>query len=331
MRSRSASSSTRPRPTNSARSSTAPRPKLKAQAPEYVSCTFGAGGSTLELHARNRRAPARRARLRCRAAHLLRGRHARGTAASCSSATRRWAAGASSRCAATCPRAWATPATSATRPTWSSSSARARRLLPHRSRLLSGDASAGRRRARRPAPLQGKVDAGADGAITQYFYNADAYFRFVDDARKLGVDVPIVPGHHADLQLHPAAALLRSLRRGDPALDRQAHAGLRRRRRESIREFAADFVADLCRRLVDGGAPALALLHAEPLQADAERASHARADFDDAPSGTGVFKQRCVDATRASMLRVRLLTRARLPCIRSITRGCAIAALVRGR
>ena len=39
-----------------------------------------------------------------------------------------------------------------------------------------------------------KVQAGADSAITQYFYNADAYFRFVDDARRLGVQVPIVPG-----------------------------------------------------------------------------------------------------------------------------------------
>lgn len=39
-----------------------------------------------------------------------------------------------------------------------------------------------------------KVDAGANSAITQYFYNADAYFRFVDDCEKLGIDIPIVPG-----------------------------------------------------------------------------------------------------------------------------------------
>ncbi|BAS68226.1 MAG: methylenetetrahydrofolate reductase [NAD(P)H] [Gammaproteobacteria bacterium] len=39
-----------------------------------------------------------------------------------------------------------------------------------------------------------KVSAGADAAITQYFYNADAYFRFVDEAEKLGVDIPITPG-----------------------------------------------------------------------------------------------------------------------------------------
>src|SRR5690606_2579637 len=42
--------------------------------------------------------------------------------------------------------------------------------------------------------FKAKVDAGADGAITQYFYNADAYFHFVDAARKLGVGIPIVPG-----------------------------------------------------------------------------------------------------------------------------------------
>ncbi|MBA5248536.1 MAG: methylenetetrahydrofolate reductase [NAD(P)H], partial [Gammaproteobacteria bacterium] len=49
-----------------------------------------------------------------------------------------------------------------------------------------------------------KVKAGADGAITQYFYNADAYFRFVDEVQKLGINIPITPGimpitNHAQL------------------------------------------------------------------------------------------------------------------------------------
>ena len=42
--------------------------------------------------------------------------------------------------------------------------------------------------------FRSKVEAGADGAITQYFYNADAYFRFVDEARRAGITIPIVPG-----------------------------------------------------------------------------------------------------------------------------------------
>ncbi|CAC9434333.1 5,10-methylenetetrahydrofolate reductase (EC 1.5.1.20) [uncultured Gammaproteobacteria bacterium] len=44
------------------------------------------------------------------------------------------------------------------------------------------------------AHFANKVGAGADSAITQYFYNADAYFRFVDEVQKLGIDIPITPG-----------------------------------------------------------------------------------------------------------------------------------------
>ena len=101
-----------------------------------------------------------------------------------------------------------------------------------------------------------KVRAGADGAITQYFYNADAYFRFVDDVRAAGIDIPIVPGimpianfsqirRFSDLcgAEIPRWVTQRMLAYGDDA--------------RSVREFGADVVAQLCRRLVDGGAPGL--------------------------------------------------------------------------
>ena len=101
-----------------------------------------------------------------------------------------------------------------------------------------------------------KVEAGADGAITQYFYNADAYFRFVDDARRQGVDVPIVPGimpiaNFSQIRRFselcgaeiPRWIAQRMLAYGDDA--------------EAVREFASDFIARMCERLVEGGAPGL--------------------------------------------------------------------------
>ena len=101
-----------------------------------------------------------------------------------------------------------------------------------------------------------KVDAGANGAITQYFYNADAYFRFVEDARRLGVAIPIVPG------IMPISNFSQ-LRRFSEACGAEIPRWIGKRMQaygddaESIRAFAAEFVADLCRRLIDGGAPAL--------------------------------------------------------------------------
>jgi methylenetetrahydrofolate reductase (NADPH) len=101
-----------------------------------------------------------------------------------------------------------------------------------------------------------KVDAGADGAITQYFYNADAYFRFVDDVRKLGIDIPIVPG------IMPISNFSQ-LRRFSEACGAEIPRWIGKRMlgygddTTAIREFAADFVASLCQRLLAGGAPAL--------------------------------------------------------------------------
>jgi len=104
--------------------------------------------------------------------------------------------------------------------------------------------------------FKAKVDAGADGAITQYFYNADAYFRYVDDARKLGVNIPIVPG------IMPISNFSQ-LRRFSDACGAEIPRWISKRMQaygddvESIRDFAADFVADMCQRLLAGGAPGL--------------------------------------------------------------------------
>lgn len=104
--------------------------------------------------------------------------------------------------------------------------------------------------------FKAKVDAGASSAITQYFYNADAYFRFVDDARKLGIDIPIVPG------IMPISNFSQ-LRRFSDACGAQIPRWIDQRMRafgddaNSVRAFATEVVAGMCRRLMDGGAPAL--------------------------------------------------------------------------
>ncbi|WP_313643057.1 methylenetetrahydrofolate reductase [NAD(P)H] [Stenotrophomonas sp.] len=101
-----------------------------------------------------------------------------------------------------------------------------------------------------------KIDAGADAAITQYFYNADAYFHFVDAVRALGVDVPIIPG------VMPISNFSQ-LRRFSEQCGAEIPRWISKRMQafgddaESVRSFGADVVASLCERLVDGGAPSL--------------------------------------------------------------------------
>ena len=101
-----------------------------------------------------------------------------------------------------------------------------------------------------------KVKAGADSAITQYFYNSDAYFRFVDDVYKLGVDVPIVPG------IMPITSSTQLMRFSD-ACGAEIPRWIRLRLQgfgddtASIKAFGLDVVADLCEQLSNGGAPAL--------------------------------------------------------------------------
>jgi methylenetetrahydrofolate reductase (NADPH) len=101
-----------------------------------------------------------------------------------------------------------------------------------------------------------KARAGADSAITQYFFNADAYFRFVDEARKLGVTVPIVPG------IMPITNAVQLLRFSD-GCGAEIPRWLRLRLQalegdpQTLRAFGLDVVTALCQRLIDGGAPGL--------------------------------------------------------------------------
>lgn len=106
------------------------------------------------------------------------------------------------------------------------------------------------------ANFKRKVDAGANSAITQYFFNADAYFRFVDETRAMGVSIPIVPG------IMPIGNYVQLARFSD-ACGAEIPRWLRKKLESygddlaSIRAFGLDVVTDLCDRLLAGGAPGL--------------------------------------------------------------------------
>ncbi|MBL8502088.1 MAG: methylenetetrahydrofolate reductase [NAD(P)H] [Rhodocyclaceae bacterium] len=106
------------------------------------------------------------------------------------------------------------------------------------------------------ANFKRKVDAGADSAITQYFYNADAYAHFVEAAQALGVSVPIVPG------VMPIANFSKIARFSD-ACGAEIPRWMRRKFESfgddsaSVRAFGLDVVTELCARLLAGGAPGL--------------------------------------------------------------------------
>src|SRR4026209_2758882 len=101
-----------------------------------------------------------------------------------------------------------------------------------------------------------KVDAGADSAITQYFYNPDAYFRFVDEARRAGIGVPILPGI---MPITNFAQLARFSDACGAEIPRWMRIKLEGYHDDagSIRAFGLDAVTDLCRKLLDAGAPGL--------------------------------------------------------------------------
>ncbi|MBM3367390.1 MAG: methylenetetrahydrofolate reductase [NAD(P)H] [Betaproteobacteria bacterium] len=113
-----------------------------------------------------------------------------------------------------------------------------------------------RRAADEIAHFKRKVDAGANGAITQYFYNADAYLRFIEDCARAGIGIPIVPGimpignfsQLARFSDACGAEIPRWMRlKFEGFLDDSA----------SIRAFGLDVVTALCEKLLAAGAPGL--------------------------------------------------------------------------
>ncbi len=101
-----------------------------------------------------------------------------------------------------------------------------------------------------------KVEAGASGAITQYFYNPDAYWRFLDDCGRRGITIPIVPG------IMPITNYA-SLARFSDACGAEIPRWLRKRLeaygedQQAVFDFGVEVVCELCRNLLEGGAPGL--------------------------------------------------------------------------
>jgi methylenetetrahydrofolate reductase (NADPH) len=101
-----------------------------------------------------------------------------------------------------------------------------------------------------------KVRAGADSAITQYFYNADAYFRFVEETAALGLDIAVVPGI---LPIANTSQLLRFSEACGAEIPRWIRQRLESFGQDlaSVQAFGLDVVTGLCERLLAGGAPGL--------------------------------------------------------------------------
>jgi len=101
-----------------------------------------------------------------------------------------------------------------------------------------------------------KMKAGADGAITQFFFNADAYFHFVDEARRLGVTQPIVPGI---MPFHNYGRIAQFAQRDGIDIPRWVQMKMEGFMDDaaSIRAFGLDVITRLCERLIDGGAPGI--------------------------------------------------------------------------
>jgi len=101
-----------------------------------------------------------------------------------------------------------------------------------------------------------KVEAGADSALTQYFFNPDAYFRFIDDCEKRNINIPIVPG------IMPITNYTQLARFSDMC-GAEIPRWIRKRLedfgddKESLKAFGEDVITDLCHQLLEAGSPGL--------------------------------------------------------------------------
>ncbi len=123
------------------------------------------------------------------------------------------------------------------------------------------------------ANLKRKLDAGANGCLTQYFYNADAYFHFRDRCAAAGMAVPIVPGI---MPISNYETLVRFSAKAGVDIPRWLRGRIDELSGddEALLGFGTEVVSSLCRRLLDGGAPGLhfyTLNKAPPTEAIAER------------------------------------------------------------
>jgi methylenetetrahydrofolate reductase (NADPH) len=101
-----------------------------------------------------------------------------------------------------------------------------------------------------------KIDAGANAAITQYFYNADSYFYFVEQCHKLGISAPIVPGIMPIMKFSQLARFSEMCGAEIPRWMRKTMEGYGDDR-EAVQAFGLDVVVALCEKLLAGGAPGL--------------------------------------------------------------------------
>ena len=104
--------------------------------------------------------------------------------------------------------------------------------------------------------FQRKVDAGANSAITQYFFNPDAYFRFIDDCEKLGITIPIVPGI-MPITNYTQIARFSEMCGADIPRWMRKRLEMFGDDRQAIRAFGLEVISNLCRRLLEQGAPGL--------------------------------------------------------------------------